>query len=339
MRSLCDERGEVRFGLFEEPVEEIDPVRCRLIDEYDRPARPWRRHFGFKQFEFLGGLSEAAVFGCALVNTRYAGTAFVYVYWPETGAMEEWTFRSLFARKLRMDLRPEDGHSVFSARGVELRIGPGEPPGRRHLSAEVKGSLFIDAEWDETDPPTQALRICTRAGAAGWVFARKTAGQRVQGTLRTAMGSVDLDKAGALGHRDWSAGYMRRETFWNWGCLAGRSSDGRVVGLNISCGVNETSFTENCFWLDGTREPVDLVAFEYERTDLMRSWSMRSGSGNCLLRFEPEACHRERLRLGFMGLNFYQLIGRYTGQLVARDGTTVRLERQLGYAEWQYAKW
>ncbi len=339
MRSLCDERGEVRFGRFDEVVEEIDYGRCRLIDEYDHPVGRWRRHFGFKQFEFVGGLSEYIVFGCALVNIRYAGSAFVYAYWPERQFLEEFSFVRPLAWGMQMDQRPEDGRAHFISGGTTIRLEPGSRPHSRRLFAEVPARLRIDAEWDEVDPPTAPLRLCTRAGAAGWVFARKTAGQRVRGTLQTGSGEVDLERAGTLGHRDWSAGYMRRETHWLWGCLAAPAESGEVVGLNIACGVNETSFTENCFWADGERENIGLVHFDFDRANLMRPWQMSSADGRCRLNFVPEACHRERMRLGFLGLNFYQIIGRYTGELVRACGRALRLERRLGYAEWQYAKW
>lgn len=339
MRSLCDERGAVPFGLFEEPVEEVDHWHYRFIDEFDRPASRWRRYFGFKQFEFLGGLSEDVVFGCALVNIRYAASAFIYAYWPRQRRLEEFSFVRPFAWGMRMSPRPEDGTAEFVSGSTRIRLQPGRRSHSRRLIAELPGRLSLDAEWDEGDPPTVPLRLCTRAGAAGWVFARKTAGQRVRGTLETNAGRVDLERADVLGHRDWSAGYMRRETHWLWGCLAGHAQSGEVLGLNISCGVNETSFTENCFWVDGRRENIGLVHFAFERPDLMQPWQMFSGDGRCRLHFEPEACHRERLRLGVLGLNFYQIIGRYTGELAEASGRKLRLNRLLGYAEWQYAKW
>jgi hypothetical protein len=228
---------------------------------------------------------------------------------------------------------------MFTAGRTKIHASPGSRPGTRHLRADIPGKLWIDAELDEADPYTKPLRICTRAGAAGWVFARKTAGQRVRGVLQSKTGRVRLEAAGVLGHRDWSAGYMRRHTHWLWGCLAGRTEAGQVVGLNISCGVNETSFTENCFWIEGKQEKIDLVHFEFDRGDLMRPWRMVSADGRCELEFHPEARHRERVRLGILALNFHQLIGRYRGRLMDSAGRELRIRDQLGYAEWQYAKW
>ncbi|GIW43898.1 MAG: hypothetical protein KatS3mg077_1180 [Candidatus Binatia bacterium] len=142
MDSLCDERGDVRFGLFEEAVAEVDFRRCRLIDEFDRPASRWRRHFGFKQFEFLGGLSEQVVFGCALVNIRYAASAFVYAYWPRERKLEEYNFLRPLEWGVRMDPRPEDGRAVFVAGHTTIQTGPGSRPGTRHLRADIPGKAL-----------------------------------------------------------------------------------------------------------------------------------------------------------------------------------------------------
>src|SRR5205807_1843203 len=134
----------------------------------------------------------------------------------------------------------------------------------------------LDATFSETDPLLQPMYICTPAGPTGWVYARKTAGHAISGELQWNGRRIDLTPLALRGHHDWSAGYMRRHTFWNWGCLAGQLPDGRVLGMNISCGVNETSFTENCFWVDGVLHKLDTVHFDYERRDLMTPWRVRS---------------------------------------------------------------
>ncbi|MEZ4550591.1 MAG: DUF2804 family protein [Desulfobacterales bacterium] len=32
---------------------------------------------------------------------------------------------------------------------------------------------------------------------------------------------------------------------------------------DLACGVNETSYTENAFWIDGRMTKVDTVAFDF----------------------------------------------------------------------------
>ncbi len=81
---LIDVKGDVRLGIFAEPIDEVNYRDFDLRTPLGGRAGPLRRHFGFKQFQFLGALSEAVVFGCAIADLKYLSTAFVYVYEPAT---------------------------------------------------------------------------------------------------------------------------------------------------------------------------------------------------------------------------------------------------------------
>ena len=131
---------------------------------------------------------------------------------------------------------------------------------------------------------------------------------------------------------------MRRHTFWNWGCLAGISG-GRVLGMNVSCGVNETSFTENCFWVDGQLHKLDTVYFDYDRRELMRPWRVSSFDGRLQLEFHPEGRHAEKINAWIVASDFNQLVGRYTGWLQTAGGERLAVDGMLGYMERHYAKW
>ncbi|HYC00760.1 MAG TPA: DUF2804 domain-containing protein [Candidatus Limnocylindrales bacterium] len=334
---LIDGRGDARFGVFTEPVLEVNYRDFALLSPHDRPRGAVARHFGFNQFQFLGGLSPALLFGCAIADIKYVATAFVYFYEPATRRFSEFSFRSPLGVCCRFDQRPEDGSTTFRSGGNHFAMTATHHPQQRHLWVKLAGGVEIDALFDEQSPRLQPMWICTPAGATGWVYARKTAGASVRGTAVWEGRRFDLAELGMLGHNDWSAGYMRRETFWNWACLAGRLADGRVVGMNLSCGVNETSHTESCFWIDGVLHPVGTVAFDYDRRDLTEPWRVR-GRGIDLT-FVPEGRHSERVNALVVATNFQQLFGRYTGTMTTAGGESLTIESLYGYMERHYAKW
>jgi len=358
---LINAHGDVRFGIFAGPIDEVNYGDVDLRNPFGRRAGRWARYFGFKQFQFLGALSETVVFGCAIADLKYVNTAFVYVYEPATRRFSEASFRMPLSLGMACDQLPETGSMSFRARGnrivmtaadvaarsdqrersIEKTPAAGPPaagPASRRLEVQLANGLAIDASFNEAAPPIEPMYICTPAGATGWVYARKTAGQTVAGTLRWGGRTVDLAAIGARGHHDWSAGYMRRETFWNWGCLAG-VVDGRVLGMNVSCGVNETSFTENCFWVDGKLHKLDTIAFEYNRRDVMQPWRVRSSDSRLHLDFVPEGKHAENINAWIVASNFNQLCGRYTGWLETAAGERIGITNLLGYMESHYAKW
>lgn len=230
---------------------------------------------------------------------------------------------------------PESGASRFSGPGLQVEIGAlGNARRLRVLSTH----LDIDATFGEGQ--MRPMRLSARAGASGWTFTRKAAGHNVTGQLRWRNRTVDLSQTHARGIHDWSAGFMRRETFWNWTALTTTLPDGRALGLNLSCGVNETSFSENCLWLNGNRHRLPLVNFVYDRQNLMRPWRIEDEDGRVSLVFHPDRIARkERLNAWVVASNFQQIFGRYTGRLETKTGEIISLEQQPGFAEWHYARW
>lgn len=333
-RSIVRADGGVELGVFAEPIDQINYRDFDLRTAMGRRVGPLGRWLGFNQFEFLGGLGERIGFGVALANVRYAGTAFAYVHERDTGARHTWNTTRPLGLGFSMVQTPETGTSSLQTSALKVEMSA---EGSKRILRARANDFVVDAEFDES--ALEPLRICTRAGATGWVYARKTAAHTVRGSLRWGNRTVDFEREGVLGHHDWSAGYMRRETFWNWGCIAGRTPDGRTVGLNVSCGVNETSFLESCFWLDGVLHRLPAIHFEYDRNDLHRPWRLSDEQGRLALSFESEGVHKERINAGLVASNFTQLLGRYTGTLVTDTGETIEVVEQPGYAEWHYAKW
>jgi len=336
---LVEATGDVRLGIFSQPVEEVNYRDYRLTDPFGRRAGKLKRYLGFNQFQFLGILSEELVFGCAIANLKYIGTAFLYLYQPHSRRLRQLDFRAPLAIGTRFDQRPEDGTASFKNRSARIMMTASKQPRRRQLMASLACGVSTDLAFDEEQPSVQPMIICTRAGATGWVFARKTAGFKVSGTISWEGETYDLGAVQAYGHNDWSAGYMRRRTFWNWGCLAGQTSDGRIIGMNVSCGVNETSFTENCFWLDGRLHKLDTVCFRYDRDNLESPWQLTSFDGHLKLDFHPEGKHQERINAWILASNFNQLFGRYHGWLETARGERINIDGMLGYVESHYAKW
>ncbi len=331
--------GTVRLGIFSEAVAEVNYRDFDLTDPFGNSAGRWHRHFGFKQFAFLGALAEPLVFGCAVADVKYVGTAFVYLYEPVSRRLREYSFRRPFGLGVHFDQAPESGTVSFRSHGTRIEMRASVSPPQRRLQVALDDGVAIDAVFDEGTPPIQPMFICTQTGATGWVYARKTAGVTVSGSVRWKGRTFDLAAIRACGHHDWSAGYMRRETFWKWGCLAGRLPDGRAVGMNVSCGVNETSFTENCMWVDGELHKLDTVHFEHDRRDLMQPWRVSSYDGRLQLQFHPQADHKERVNAWVVASNFNQLVGRYDGWFEPRAGERLQIDGLLGYAERHYAKW
>lgn len=331
---LIDAEGRVTLGIFDGPVGEVNHRDYDLRTPFGRPASALSRFFAFNQFQFFGVVSPSLLMGCAIIDTRYISGAFVYFYHPSTGQLVERSLRLPLGMGLSLVQTPQSGTSRFSLGANTFEMSADPALGERTARVSLKSGERAEVTLCEAATGIQPMCICTRAGLRGFVYAQKTAGVKARGSVEWAGGRVDLEADGATGHHDWSAGFMRRETWWNWACLSGRLGDGRLVGLNVSCGVNESSFTESCYWIDGALHKLDAVSFDYDPKDMRRPWRVRSYDGQLDLTFTPEGSHGERVNAVIIASSFEQLFGRFTGRMGA-----VQVDGVWGYAEEHFARW
>lgn len=295
----------------------------------------WRR---FHQFQYFGLISDELIGGCALANLSLAGIGFVYLFHPPSGRMIERQFKLPLDFGSSFSQQPNDGVCELRAGRNLLRLENHGATREKRLLVELDDGTRIDASFSELQPAFQPMCINTPTAVNGWVYAQKVAGVRCTGQVSCSLGQFDLAQIGAFAHHDWSAGYMRPETHWNWACLSGQAGAQRV-GLNLSCGVNETSFTENCYWLDGELIKVDSVRFAFDRDHPLEPWQIRSHDGQVELRFEGRGLHQERMNLGIMASNFKQIFGQFQGVLRPVGRPPVLIDNLWGFVEDQYVKW
>ena len=94
---------------------------------------------------------------------------------------------------------------------------------RKVLDIKFGAELTLQAEMIEA-PDYETMALCTPCSINGWVYAQKTAALPVSGKLHCSLGNYDLTEQNTFGHHDFSAGFMRKETFWNWACFSGSQS-------------------------------------------------------------------------------------------------------------------
>ncbi|MFN3714372.1 MAG: DUF2804 domain-containing protein [Alcanivoracaceae bacterium] len=334
---LIDDRGQPHKGIFAASVPLINGLEADYRNGLGKRVPRWRRPLHYKQFQYFGVISDEILIGCALADTALLGLAFVYVFDVRRQQLREYTWRSPLARAMSLSPSPTHGESHFRQTGIDICLGYREESGVLVKTLKiVSADIDVDAEMREDG--FTPMSLCTRAGVNGWVYANKVAGQAVTGELRLDGVQQDLAALGACGHHDFSAGYMRRETFWNWACFSGQQQ-GHRVGINLSCGVNETTYTENCLWIDGHLIKVDAVRFDYDGDDLMQPWRVTSLDGQVELSFIPRGNHREAMNLGLFASNFNQLFGQFNGVLRPADRNAIEIRQLNGFVEEQYAKW
>jgi len=138
---LINRDGDLRVGIFGEPIDEVNYRDFDLRTPFGRRAGRLRRHFAFKQFQFLGALSDTVVFGCAIADLKYVNTAFVYVYEPATRRFHEASFRMPLSAGVHCDQYPETGSASFHSGGNHIVMTVSTPSGLAPRSDQRERSI------------------------------------------------------------------------------------------------------------------------------------------------------------------------------------------------------
>ncbi|MCL6271736.1 DUF2804 domain-containing protein [Sansalvadorimonas sp. 2012CJ34-2] len=333
---LIDNQGRLRQGLHQIPVSEINYRDFHLRTPMGHKAGALRQWFGFNQFQFTSIISPELIVGTAIVDTKLAVISFVYIYHPSTGKLYNYQFKAPgFGSFSQTSLQPDNGHWFFrmGKNTVEIKC----QNHKRTLLVRLKDGTVIDMTFEDHD--FEPIRCATRADLNGFSYTQKMAGIPCQGRVSCKAGEYDLAEIQACASLDWTAGYLKRRCFWNWICLSSVLPDGRSLGLNGACFTNESSFTENGFWIDGKLNKTAGIAFNYDSFDLYKPWHIYSTDGMIDLTFEPEGTQTERNNFIIMASNFHQMFGRFSGNLITSSGEKIEIEKLYGFTEEHYAKW
>ncbi|MDA8403348.1 MAG: DUF2804 domain-containing protein [Desulfobacteraceae bacterium] len=331
MKRLVNEAGQAAFGVFDTPVDEVNYKDYALSTPMGFRLPKIFNSLKFNQFVFFGLTGPDVMAGLAVVDLKYLSNAFLYVYDREQGVVTEANKTIVpFSRKIFINPTPETLSCGFSSGGLSVSMQGNK------ISARSK-DIELDVTMDLRD--TAPLRVCTRAGYKGWTYTRKTSPIPLTGTISFNGRRVELSSPAHMGLMDWTAGFMRRETFWNWAAIAATLPDGRPLGLNLSCGVNETSFTENAFWVDGRLTKVSTVLFQFDPDNLYAPWSITSPDDKIRLTFQAGQHRAENINGGVVATKFNQMMGVFNGTLATDDGEVIPIAGCPGWTEDHYAKW
>jgi hypothetical protein len=338
--NLVDERGQVKHGCFDGPVQ-LNAQAFRLRDFFGREVGSLRKRLALGGFNFVGFATDEVIVGLAAVRLGYASQVFGYLYDLKTKQLFEKTTKAM-PSSIAFPLEP-DAHTIrFAGSGCSLRIDKNHANGLLELEAEFGERLHIQARisygFDQ-----KPLRVVNPScgDPFRFTFTEKCSPLQPE-QLSIQLDGVERtpDAAKALAIYDWSAGYFNRHTNWLWSACAGRLPDGRAVGINFAALANESFYPENAYWIDGDRTRVPRIIFDYDLDDpYARDWRVFSEDGQVDLAFHPVAERSEKSHLPFFKVNFRQFMGAYSGTLRTAKGETVSLDALHGLAELHLSVW
>lgn len=334
---LLDERGNLkRRGFARRPLlqynpEKIGVSRLSLVNR-----------LRLKEWDFYGITAPDWYLGTAVSHAGYTGVVFVYFLDFRQQTAADGLAVTPFGRGCRLPRSSETGDVFFRSRGVQVSYR--HAPGRRLLDmswAKLTTGEPLRVEVTLRQPDDlESIVMATPIGRKGFYHNEKIAGLEVEGELRLGPRTIAVKPGGAWGTMDWGRGVWAYRTFWNWASAAGVLPDGRRLGLNLGCGFGDLSAaTENCFFLNGRLHKLGWVDIAYNPGDYRRPWRFTDDAGRLDLTLEPFYDRPNHFELGVIGTHSHQMLGRYSGTLIADDGEIIAVRDLFGWAEENRARW
>ena len=219
--------------------------------------------------------------------------------------------------------------------------------GRRQLTAHMddfKDGLPIDVRLTLTDEPEESMVICTPFDKPGhFYYNQKINCMRACGAVRIGEEEYPFRPDSSFGVLDWGRGVWTYHNTWYWGSASGLV-DGVDFGFNIGYGFGDTSAaTENMLFYSGKAHKLSRVDFGIPmrdgKEDYLAPWRFTSDDGRFEMEFLPVIDRASCTDVKLIKSDQHQVFGRFTGTAVLDDGTGLRVENLMGFAEKVENKW
>lgn len=332
---LIGENGRPNFGIYDRPVNNINLQDLRPYgkNRYSGLERKYIYTFKIKKWEYIGLTDSNIVFGSAIVSTGYLGNVFFYLFDRKKKDLYEMSFIKPFARDISFSGGAQEGEVSFNTADTSLKY----TNGAESIEVDLRHRDIIKAHLVLKRTPNP-LSVIVREALEGFNYTNKEAGLVSEGEIELRGEKFSIDKTVSFGVLDYTVGYLKRETFWNWASGGGFLEDNRRLGFNLSMGINESGITENVLWLGD--EPIKLgnVTFNYNDTNVMDMWQIFSTDNKVYLTFTPEGIRKADINAIFIKSKFYQPFGRFSGNITIGE-RKIALKEVYGFVEEHYAKW
>ncbi|MBF0224981.1 MAG: DUF2804 domain-containing protein [Desulfobacterales bacterium] len=330
--------GAANFGAHAIRFNPIDMENLLKIEHKRFSIQQFRE----KRWSYLGILNPRVILGCAVIHLGYVASAFIFAFDRQDKRMLEHTMILPPISQVRFDRHPDQGICSFSSLRTKIIMSHDINSGVRRLNTNmflIRNPIKTQIVVSDSPEFFSPLQVIIPMENGKVVFTNKEAGLHAEGSITMGNKTFELKPEETWAIFDWTDGFFNRNTFWNWACGAGRSSDGTRIGFNFSAGVYENGVLENVIWIDGEPITISEVKFIYDNKNPMTTWRVQSVDGNVNLQFEPEGIRSANDNIGIMASRFMQPCGNFSGIIKNKEGQILNLTSVAGVVEEHYAKW
>jgi len=192
------------------------------------------------------------------------------------------------------------------------------------LTRQNSNSLVINVPFDESPK--------------AFYYNHKINCMTAEGTVKYSGKQYDFSVSNSFGLLDWGRGVWPFHNEWYWSNGTGYV-DGKIFGFNLGCGFGNTkAATENILFYGDTVHKLGEIQFELG-TDYMKPWHLFDKEGKLDLTLTPVYDRTTRTKLLWIDNCCHQMFGEFKGTVVLEDGTKLKIDKLISFAEHAINNW
>ncbi|MGB4661501.1 MAG: DUF2804 domain-containing protein [Mobilitalea sp.] len=333
MQNLFLEPGPV----LNEKGSPIPGYSTKSIRKYNRKAIK-ASQFRIKEWDFYQITDRKMCLQFTIGHAAYAGQVGIMFFDFEKGERlaEKGAFLVLPFNSLHMPENTEcdhvlayekkDGTMRFETKGKErhLYCKWGDFETDILLTRQNENSLVINVPFDESPKAFYYNHKINCMKAKGWV---KYNGKE-----------YNFSPDDSFGLLDWGRGVWPFHNEWYWSNGTGYV-DGKIFAFNLGCGFGNTrSATENILFYGESTHKLGEVVFDLG-TDYMAPWHIHDLEGRLDLILTPSYDRTTETKLFWVNNICHQMFGSFSGKAVLDDGTELKIDNLISFAEHAINNW
>jgi hypothetical protein len=315
----------------------IPGYSTKSIRTYERKAIK-ASPFRMKEWDFYQVTDSKMCLQFTIGHASYAGQVGAMLFDFEKGERlaEIGTILALPFGSLHMPENTETDHilSYQKKAGSMCFEADGE---KRHLTCRW-GDFEADLLLTRKNKNSLVINIPFDESPKAFYYNQKINCMTAEGTVKYGGKQYTFNPADSFGILDWGRGVWPFHNEWYWSNGTGYV-DGKIFGFNLGCGFGNTkAATENILFYGDTVHKLKNVRFDRGK-DYMNPWHLYDSEGRLDLILTPVYDRTTKTKLLWIDNCCHQMFGEFTGRAVLDDGTELKINKLISFAEHAVNNW
>ncbi len=294
--------------------------------------------FRIKEWDFYQITDDKMCIQFTIGHAAYAGQVGVMLFDFERGEKlaEKGTFLVLPFGSLHLPEDAEQDHVIeYEKKSGKMRF-------------QAKGNTrHLYCKWDDFEADITLTRQHSNSlvinipfdeSPKDFYYNHKINGMLAEGHVTYGNKTYEFTPDKSFGLLDWGRGVWPFHNEWFWSNGTGYLGD-KLFGFNLGCGFGNTKHaTENILFYENTVHKLGEVRFDHA-ADFMKPWHIYDLEGRLDLTLTPTYDRTTRTKLLWVDNCCHQMFGEFTGNVVLEDGTNLKVENIISFAEHAINNW